>query len=304
MMKMLDVCVVVVTYNRLEKLKKALNAYENLTAKPSYFIIVNNGSMDGTDAYLRQWQETEGPYKKLVVSLEKNTGGSGGFYEGIKKGCSLGCSWIWVADDDAYPEENSFEILSDYMQEDCAAVCTRIESVDGTDTWHRRRLKKGLFLMKEEKVETNQYASVFEIDLFSYVGTLLSVKAVEKAGLPEKEFFINYDDTEHSIRMAQEGKIICVPAAVVYHDSPGVTSDVLSWKKYYAVRNKLYSYKKHFGWRYECPLRCYYSVKAIIKSVKNHNADEYRIVRKAIKDGEKGRLGVDEIYCPGWKSVL
>lgn len=301
MMKMLDVCVVVVTYNRLEKLKKALAAYDELTAKPSCFIIVNNGSTDGTGAYLQEWQGIEEPYKKLVVSLEKNTGGSGGFYEGIKKGCSMGCSWIWVADDDAYPEKKSFEILSDYMQEEYAAVCTQIVSADGTDTWHRRRLKKRFFTIKEERIGVGEYNNCFELDLFSYVGTMLSVKKIAKIGLPEKDFFISYDDSEHSMRMRKAGRIICIPSAIVYHDSPGVTKKVLSWKKYYAVRNKIYTYKKHYNARYAFGLSSFYLIKAIMVMIKEHNVREYELVKKAVFDGNKGNLGIDEVYGPGWK---
>lgn len=303
-MKNLDICAVIVTYNRLDKLKKALAAYDKLTRQPSSILLVDNGSTDGTKEYLRDWQQKKCLYEKHVISLDRNTGGSGGFYEGIRQGCETGCRWIWVADDDAYPYPDSFEQLEKYLTADYAAICAGIHSPDGIDTWHRRRIRSGLLFIKEERIGEAEYKDVFELDLFSYVGTLLSVEAVKKAGLPEKDFFINYDDTEHSIRMAKEGKIICVPSAVVYHDSPGVTSDTLNWKKYYAVRNKLYSYKKHFRRRYGFLLQCYYFTKAIVMMMKRHNVQEFRIVRKAIKDGNKGILGVDKKYCPGWKSVV
>ncbi len=303
-MKKLSICVVLVTYNRLDKLKKALEAYDKLTKQPRKMIIVDNGSTDGTRKYLNIWQQNTSFFEKQVITLNRNTGGSGGFYEGIRQGCLTDCKWLWVADDDAYPSSDAFEKVEKYLEGDYAAICTQIQSQDGIDTWHRRRIRKGLLFIKEERIDEKEYSEVFELDLFSYVGTLLSVKAVKKAGLPEKEFFINYDDTEHSIRMVKEGKIICVPAAVVYHDSPGVTSDVLSWKKYYAVRNKLYTYKKHFGWKYGFLLRCYYLTKAILMTIKRHSIQEYLIVRKAIKDGNKGILGVDEKYCPGWKTVV
>ena len=40
--------VVIVTYNRLNKLKIALEKFENQTKKQSYVLVVNNASNDGT----------------------------------------------------------------------------------------------------------------------------------------------------------------------------------------------------------------------------------------------------------------
>ena len=50
------IAAVVVTYNRLNKLKKALLSYENQLHKPDYMIIVDNASNDGTPEWLNEWQ--------------------------------------------------------------------------------------------------------------------------------------------------------------------------------------------------------------------------------------------------------
>ena len=48
--------VVIVTYNRLEKLKIALKSYEKQSFKPQYILVVNNNSTDGTLEYLKEWK--------------------------------------------------------------------------------------------------------------------------------------------------------------------------------------------------------------------------------------------------------
>ena len=45
--------VILVTFNRLDKLKIALECYEKQTHKPEYIYVINNHSTDGTDAYLK-----------------------------------------------------------------------------------------------------------------------------------------------------------------------------------------------------------------------------------------------------------
>ena len=47
--------VVLVTYNRLDKLKIALECYEKQSYLPKNIIVVNNASTDGTKEYLDEW---------------------------------------------------------------------------------------------------------------------------------------------------------------------------------------------------------------------------------------------------------
>ena len=42
---------VIVTFNRLEKLKKALAAYDKQEVKPKYIVVVDNASTDGTNVF-------------------------------------------------------------------------------------------------------------------------------------------------------------------------------------------------------------------------------------------------------------
>ena len=145
--------VVLVTYNRLEKLKIALKSYEEQTVLPKYILVVNNNSNDGTKEYLENWAKDNSKIEKIVVNLDKNTGGSGGFYEGLKNSLELDAEWVWVADDDAYPKENAFEIGKNYIEnyknatEELSAICGEVLKSDGKaiDCSHRRRIYTTLF---------------------------------------------------------------------------------------------------------------------------------------------------------------
>jgi len=66
---------VIVTYNRLSMLRKALQAYEALVVKPMYILVVDNHSQDGTREYLEAWQHEKVDYQKIVVTLGENLGG-------------------------------------------------------------------------------------------------------------------------------------------------------------------------------------------------------------------------------------
>ena len=61
----LNICVVIVTYNRIDKLKKSLKLYSNQEYLPSCIIVVNNNSTDGTKEYLDLWKVEEDTNKSI-----------------------------------------------------------------------------------------------------------------------------------------------------------------------------------------------------------------------------------------------
>ena len=67
---MLKIAAVIVTYNRLDKLKKALVSYESQSVKPQYIIVVNNASTDSTQEYLEKWKQQESGIVKIDLNLE------------------------------------------------------------------------------------------------------------------------------------------------------------------------------------------------------------------------------------------
>ena len=295
-----NIGVVVVTYNRLDKLKTALQSYEIQSFKPDYILVVDNNSTDGTKEYLEKWKQLPSSIEHKILTLKENSGGSGGFHAGIVQAERMGTEWIWVADDDAYPDKLCFQRLSKYIQEhnteNISALCSSVYTNGKIDTWHRRRFRKRMgFILDEQCIDASEYrADSFCLDLFSYVGTLLKTESLKKAGLPEKDFFIAYDDSEHSIRMRKQGKIVCVPKAVVEHDTPDINDSKITWKKYYALRNKFYSYRKHFG-RFQSLIQQWYFL------IKNRtNKDLYHMTLKAMADAKKEHLGLDATYIPGW----
>ena len=95
---------IIVTHNRVELLVRCLTAIRNQTLTPEGIIVVDNASTDGTGEALRQIAQDD--QRVTHLKLEKNVGGAGGFYEGMRYASSLGDGWLWLMDDDAFAEPN------------------------------------------------------------------------------------------------------------------------------------------------------------------------------------------------------
>jgi len=302
----MEIGVVIVTYNRLNKLIETLNQFSKQTKSPAYVLIVNNASTDGTMEYLAEWQTNEGGCIKIVLNLEENTGGSGGFYEGLKASLDLDADWVWVSDDDAVPECDALEKAYQYlnssgaMLENISAICGQVINYGEIDINHRKNyITKGIRIIECPVPREEYQKDQFELNAFSYVGTIISRDKMKLAGVTRKEYFIWWDDTEHSLRLSKIGKIICVPAIRIHHDT-AEEKNVLSWKSYYGYRNMTDLYHRHMPWY------CfwYFSLKVIIKTlifpIFKINRYEIMILRESFWDALKNNFGLHPIYRPGW----
>lgn len=303
---------VVVTYNRMEKLKHALECFSNQQTKPLYLIVVDNASTDGTSELLKHWQKEKEQFEKIVITLETNTGGSGGFYRGLKESMLKNADWVWVSDDDAFPEPDVFSLMENYLSihetDSISSVCASVVNHGKFDFIHRARYTVIGDHVDIEYANAEEYKKEsFEINAFSYVGAVISINKMKKVGLTKKDFFIWCDDTEHSLRLSKVGKIICIPSAKVIHDQD-ISRDqgnYITWKNYYGIRNNCVMYRELF------PGRCakkymWIRYKVIVKIalqayVFGTNSREYlKMYCCAVSDGVHKRLGIHPIYKPGW----
>ena len=85
------------------------------------------------------------------------------------------------------------------------------------------------------------------VDNHSTDGT---AEILRRVGLCDKDFFIYYDDTEHSYRVSRAGRILCFPELRIDHDLKKNTVDENSgsvdWRFYYKERNWYVILKRHF----------------------------------------------------------
>lgn len=287
--------VLIVTFNRLKELKKLLLIYKASEAI-DYLVIVNNKSTDGTTEYLEQLNQKH----IKIFNLEENTGGSGGFHYGLNFMKDLDLDWVYLSDDDAFPESDIFSEFKKKIAERninfISAICTSVIDNGQYDLNHRRCLKRNWLQVKEVDSTYLDYCKEeFEINLYSFVGTFINNKKLNVSNLPEKNYFIWFDDSEHSIQLNKIGKIFCWPKLRVIHNC--IFEEGITWKNFYGMRNRLHAYKKHFGnkiFYFQC-------FKIIIKSIAVRNLDILKINLAAISAARNNILGIHEIYKPGWK---
>jgi len=294
---------VVVTYNRLQYLKKVISALNNQSKKLDSIIVVNNGSTDGTKEWL---SEQTG----LFVINQENVGGSGGFYRGIKEAFDQGFDWIWCMDDDVYPREDRLRELLSKDNDDFGIFCPK--RIMGGKIFNAEFKKLNLsnpfrdmhqLPLTEEDVTGNE---VVTIEAMAFEGPLIKREVVEKIGLPNKDLFIIYDDTDYAYRCTLAGfKVVYVPTAIIDKEnfiSNKTNYEIVKsgkWKLWYSIRNGSY-FRHHYGknivfkFYNKIPTYIHYTCAMLFNLVINNKKYEWKdIIRlwSMYKAGLGERLG-------------
>jgi rhamnopyranosyl-N-acetylglucosaminyl-diphospho-decaprenol beta-1,3/1,4-galactofuranosyltransferase len=189
------------------------------------------------------------------LRLAENTGGAGGFHEGVKRGYELGYDWLWLMDDDAEPYLDSLFLLEPFFERpEIVALANAVVKPNGEFAVDHRGITdfSSVFPVILKTIDLSCYRDdEVEIDLASFVGLLVRKNAVEKVGFPEKKYFIHCDDVEYCLRLLMVGKLLLIPESKIKHkEASNIGSKRISfeklWLKYYLRRN-LISLSKHYS---------------------------------------------------------
>jgi rhamnopyranosyl-N-acetylglucosaminyl-diphospho-decaprenol beta-1,3/1,4-galactofuranosyltransferase len=250
------IAAVVVTYNRLDLLRDLVDALVKVPDLDE-ILVVDNASTDGTG----EWLVGVGDERVLTRTLATNTGGAGGFHEGLRWAVERGADLAWLMDDDGMPDPDCLATLLRHAgdfdfwgpvvvdREDPERLVFPIRLPGGTRVVHamsdvRRAASDGL--IRDIVIPFN--------------GVLVTRALVGQIGLPRKEFFIWGDDHEYRLRAERAGaRVATVVDARVLHPSVGSLGTPMAFgrttynhtpsdlKHYCMARNNLVNLREYGG---------------------------------------------------------
>lgn len=315
-----SVCAVVVTYNRGNLLIECLDVLLKQTFPLDAIYIIDNFSTDATPQLLKKNHYlTELPPENLqepweidfkvknsdeskiitiyYVRMNENTGGVGGFYEGVKRASEKGYNWLWLMDDDTEPAKDALEKLSNFFCfENVAALACSVVFPDGSINFEHRGFidLNQNFYDFQQSVDPKLYKNSFvEIGMASFVGLLINRKSVQKVGYPKKEFFIHHDDFEYCLRLHQIGRILLIPDSIIVHKEAG--KDTGSLKKFLGIKSYRIPYDKLW--------LTYFSKRNLIWLGKKYSQKKINYYLILIRDFLKSFSGIILYDGNKWKRI-
>ena len=285
---MSNVVAIVVTYNRKQLLAKCINA---LLAQDTLcdILIVDNASTDGTDIFL----EANKDQRISFIRNRVNSGGAGGFYEGIRVAVERGYTYLWLMDDDTFPHDDALTNLMDadsILKQNYGFLSSLALWVDGK-----------VCRMNVQKVIGNTFfqidsscSELLRVKQATFVSLLVRSETITRVGLPIKEFFIWGDDIEFTRRIAIRHSIpsYLVGTSHVTHATANNCGSNIAltdnrFERYLlAFRNENYLYRQEgiMGFGYYL-LKCSLNIAKILFFSKNKKIIRIMVIIRAIWDG-------------------
>ena len=241
------VVAVVVTRNRVELLRQSLAAVAGQNRRPDHLVVVDNGPDDD----VRRVVEDSGLPATYLAS-RRNLGGAGGFALGMLQALALGADWVWCADDDGRPADDTVlaTLLATAEKHGLAEVSPMV--TDAADPERlafplRRGLRWRRRLSDFAGLEVlPRYASLFN-------GALFRAETLDVVGVPDYRLFFRGDETEIHRRLVRSGLPFgsCVDAAYLHPEGTTEFQPILGSrlsaqypadeiKRYFTYRNRGY----------------------------------------------------------------
>jgi len=246
-----NVTTVIVTTDRPDDLFITLQKVAGQSRKIEKIVVVDTGNNPKTREVIAGFPLAE-HFHSLI-----NLGGAGGFAFGVMLAISKGADWIWLMDDDGYPEtvsclEQLIDTADNRRLDVVAPLVIDPEDPERLSFPHRFN---GRYQYARAHVEETEVIENFT-HLFN--GALFRKAVFFRAGLPDMRLFIRGDEVEFMHRMRQakirlgtatrigfmhpSGWPETVPLVAGYFHAVVPNSDI---KKYCFFRNRGYIFRRY-----------------------------------------------------------
>jgi len=276
--------VLVINWNGLEHLEECFGSLLASTYRNVRFVLIDNGSTDGSAAFVRSRYGTDG--RVQILELEDNLGWSRGNNVGIRQAIAQNADYVLLLNNDTATAPDAIQNLVEMAEGNprVGALAPKMLMYDNPD------------LLNSVGLECSLIASSWDLgigrldgprwnDTRPVIGVcggagFFRVAALEEAGLLPEDFEIYLDDLDLCLRIWDAGyEIRSCPEARVRHKFSATMGQGKQYRrKYYLnTRNRLYVILRNFPIRKALPVGLAFV------------AGEIRATGRALLDGEPWR---------------
>lgn len=245
------VAAAITTHDRLDDLKRCIDAVRAQTFQVAGIVVVDNASTDGT----REWLDGQ---PDLTAIHQGDEGPAGGIYTGIGQAYEQGFDAVWILDDDALPDRTALEKLVTARANDGKNVVgSLVVSLDDPDLLafsvprvstysaffdYYRELTDRVADLRAESDERGYPWSTFTNSI------LLPREVVADVGLPKREFYMGGEEVEYHYRVRGRGYGTYIVLDSLCRHPKRDQRDMPSWRERSLVRNTVYIHRHYRRW--------------------------------------------------------
>lgn len=292
------VAAVIVTYQPEEHAIAAL--LDALLDQVDSTILIDNGSGANEVSWLRELSHS----KLSAIFLEQNLGLAAAQNLGIDQARSLGAEFVLFSDQDSLPAPDMVQRLLSVARARLAEGCRLAAVGPRYFDAHQQSLRPFVRVrgLQVQRLDCQHADQIIEVDHLISSGSLIPMSALDAIGEMREELFIDYVDTEWSLRAWRMGfRSFGVCNASMRHglgDRPyrlfGRYVPIHSpARHYYLFRNTIWLYRQGWiPWTWKlATARRVVLVFLFFAILSNERLSHVRMMLRGLKDGFLGRMG-------------
>jgi rhamnopyranosyl-N-acetylglucosaminyl-diphospho-decaprenol beta-1,3/1,4-galactofuranosyltransferase len=192
------VVAVVVTRHRSDLLVDSLKVIAAQSRPPDHLIVVDNGPDQPARDIVAAC-----PLPSTYLVSHRNLGGAGGFALGMLHALAMGTGWVWLADDDGRPADETVlaTLLEEADRRQLAEVSPVVADINTPDRL-AFPLRRGLTWKRTtEELGTDFLPGIASL----FNGALFRAATLDVVGVPDYRLFVRGDEVEMHRRLVRSG---------------------------------------------------------------------------------------------------
>ena len=307
----MKVCAVVVTYNRRAWLIECLQTLLAQSRALDGIVVVNNASTDDTQAAVDGLVAQHPSMGWHITHSPQNTGGAGGFAQGMKIAHEAGYDWIWVMDDDVLVRESALADLLTFSERADVLHGRRSNPNGSPFYWQSTFIPWIGFSRPYPDSVFQNGGDIWYTNVACFEGALIHRRVFDRIGYADPRYFLAWDDTEFGYRASEFFKVAYCNAYTLIrqrgHDNIDIgvrslyrASDMY---RYFHIRNRFLLIqtllkREPLAWARALLRVTYHSFTAVLfakEMVRSAMFKEKNLgfpaLWRGLKDGLRGRFG-------------
>jgi GT2 family glycosyltransferase len=245
-----SVAIVVLNWNNAPDTTECIASINRVEYDNYTVLVVDNGSTDDSASFLRHTF----PAIELL-ELGNNLGYAEGNNVGIRHVLRSGPDYVCVLNNDTEIAPDFLQRMVEVSERDAQIGMVgpkmyffeppnMVFSAGSTVDWRRGTLvHRGIW---QHEKEAHIYTAEEDVDFIIGCGMLVRSKVIERVGLFDPRYYLNFEDVDWAIRIRKGGyKVRYTPRAHLWHKVSASLGRGSPQNTYYMTRNSLLFFKSH-----------------------------------------------------------
>lgn len=239
------VSIIILTWNKLETTKKCLNFLEKNTNYPNWeAIIVDNGSNDGTQTFLKHSTKGRNPQFRLILN-SRNKGYASGVNQGIR---AADGEYILLLNNDVYVLKNWLVSMVETLEknEKNGIIGAKLIYPSTGRIQHAGivllRKTEPLHLYKNSFPDNPKANELRYYNAVTGACMLIRKNIFKEIGLFDEQFkYGGFEDIDFCLRCRIHGfKVVYSPRSIAFHDESISSSQIKNFYKIFKQNHNLF----------------------------------------------------------------